>query len=191
MRAKARLSIPSATGNGSLELHLASAAGNVFGYLWMDEAKNCTGVDYAKFLCPKGRGFGLDGLFLMQRPGSGPWRLEHWDPDGSKSFCSNGSRASLTIPGSPEGSRIDVISNGEVIQLRRDEAGVGIRMPEGEAFGLRTVPMPTLLPSGFGWIGNPQLILRVPSVAAVDLPVIAPPHRHHASTPGGTKVNVV
>ena len=174
-----------------MDLHLASAAGNVFGYLWADEAKDCPGEDYAKLLCPRGHGFGLDGLFLMQRPGTGPWRLEHWDTDGSKSFCSNGSRAALIIPGAPEDRLVEAISSGERIQLCRDSEGVGIRMPEGAGFELRSVPMATTEPAGFGWIGNPQLIVRVPSVAAVDLPRFAPPLRHHASIPGGTNVNIV
>jgi diaminopimelate epimerase len=174
-----------------LELHLAAASGNVFGYLWADEAKGCSGEVYAKMLCPRGRGFGLDGLFLMQRPGTGPWGLEHWDTDGSKSFCSNGSRAALAIPGTPEEALIEAVSSGERILLRRDGEGVGIRMPEGAAFGLRTVPMATAFPAGFGWIGNPQLVLRVPLVADVDLPVFAPPLRHHAAVPGGTNVSVV
>ncbi|HJV47977.1 MAG TPA: hypothetical protein VJ549_01760 [Geothrix sp.] len=174
-----------------MELHLASAAGNVFGYLWADMAKDCSGEDYAKILCPRGRGFGLDGLFLMQRPKSGSWILEHWDTDGSKSFCSNGSRAAFAVPGAPSEPQVEVISSGEWILLRRDGDDIGIRMPEGEGFGLRTVPMPTSEPAGFGWIGNPQLVLRVPSVAAVDLPTFAPPLRHHAALPGGTNVNVI
>jgi diaminopimelate epimerase len=174
-----------------LELHLASASGNVFGYLWADEAKDCSGEDYAKIFCPRGHGFGLDGLFLMQKPESGFWQLEHWDTDGSKSFCSNGSRAAMALPGAPEGPLVEALSSGERILLRRDEDGVGIRMPEGTGFGLRPVPMATEVPAGFGWIGNPQLVLRVPSVAAVDLPVLAPPLRHHASLIGGTNVNVV
>jgi diaminopimelate epimerase len=64
-------------------------------------------------------------------------------------------------------------------------------MPEGESFGLRTVPMATGSPSCFGWIGNPQLVLRVPSVDAEDLSVLAPPLRHHMAIAGGTNVNVV
>lgn len=174
-----------------MDLHLASASGNVFGYLWADEAKDCSGEDYARIFCPRGHGFGLDGLFLMQRSQSGPWVLEHWDTDGSKSFCSNGSRAAMAIPGAPSGTSVEAISSGERILLRRDDHGVGIRMPEGEGFGLRPVPMPTGLPAGFGWIGNPQLVMRVPSVAEVDFPGIAVPLRYHASLPGGTNVNVV
>ena len=97
----------------------------------------------------------------------------------------------MAIPGAPGDAQIDVISNGERIVLRRRDQEVGIRMPEGEGFGLRAVPVATDLPAGFGWIGNPQLVLRVPSVAAVDLPVFAPPLRHHPAIPSGTNVNVI
>ncbi len=97
----------------------------------------------------------------------------------------------MAIPGAPAGLLIEAVSSGERILLRRDGEDVGIRMPEGASFGLRNAPMATDFPAGFGWIGNPQLVLRVPSVAAVDLPVLAPPLRHHAAVPGGTNVNVV
>ncbi len=127
----------------------------------------------------------------MQTPDSGPWVLEHWDADGSKTFCSNGSRAALGIPGAPKGALIEAISNGEQILLRREGGEVGIRMPEGIGFGLQPVPLATPGPSGFGWIGNPQLVVRVPSVDEVDLQQLAPPLRHHAAFPDGTNVNVV
>ncbi|WLT31815.1 hypothetical protein [Geothrix sp. PMB-07] len=97
----------------------------------------------------------------------------------------------MVIPGAPSEAEIRVSSNGEEILLRRSDDHIGIRMPEGEGFGLRAVPMATTSPAGFGWIGNPQLVLRVPSVSAVDLPVFAPPLRHHAALQGGTNVNVV
>jgi diaminopimelate epimerase len=97
----------------------------------------------------------------------------------------------MIIPGAPAKGTAEVLSNGEVIRLRRAGDEVGIRLPEGSGFSLRAVPMATSLPAGFGWIGNPQLVLRVPSVAAVDLQAFAPPLRHHASLPGGTNVNVV
>lgn len=174
-----------------MELHLASASGNVFGYVWADSVNHWNGETCARILCPRGHGFGLDGLFLMQRPGSGPWELHHWDTDGSKSFCSNGSRAALAVPGAPGGLEVAAISSGESIQLRRSEDEISIRMPEGEGFGLRPVPVPVDQPAGFGWIGNPQLVVRVPSVSAIHLPSFAPPLRHHAALIDGTNVNVV
>lgn len=97
----------------------------------------------------------------------------------------------MALPGAPEGDLVEVISSGERILLRRDGHEIGIRMPEGEGLGLRPCPLALDVPAGFGWIGNPQLVLRVPSVAEVDLPTLAPPLRHHAAIPGGTNVNVV
>ncbi|HEX9082636.1 MAG TPA: hypothetical protein VF768_10175 [Holophagaceae bacterium] len=86
---------------------------------------------------------------------------------------------------------VEVLSNGEHILLRRDDSGIGIRLPEGEGFGLREVPMAVGAPAGFGWVGNPQLVVEVPSVADVDLASFAPPLRWDPALPGGTNVNVV
>jgi diaminopimelate epimerase len=174
-----------------MRLHVAAASGNVFGYLWADDLKQCDGSFYAKMLCPRGHAFGLDGLFLMQRPERGPWHLDHWDVDGTKSFCSNGSRAALMLPGTPNSELVEAISNGEHILLRRDAEGVGIRMPEGDGFGFKALPFELDLPAAYGWIGNPQLVVRVPSVEEVDLSAFASPLRHHPALPGGTNVNVV
>ncbi len=175
-----------------MRLHLASGSGNVFAYAWADEVPaGFDGPAWARILCPRGTGFGLDGLFLLQRPGVGPWIMDHWDTDGAHSFCSNGTRAAMALEGAPEGQELEVLSSGEAVMLRRDAEGIGIRMPEGGACGLKTVPLPTQQPSGFGWVGNPQLLLRVPAVAAVDLAALAPPLRHHPAFPGGTNVNVV
>lgn len=97
----------------------------------------------------------------------------------------------MIIPGAPGNACLEAESNGESILLRRDAAGIGIRMPEGAGFGLRAVPLTMTGPAGFGWIGNPQLVLRVPAVREVDLPELAPPLRSHAAFPDGTNVNVV
>lgn len=170
---------------------MAEASGNRFGYLWADEVNCCPDATWIASVCHGAWSGPLDGLFLMQSPGEAPWRLDHWDSDGSKSFCSNGSRASLCLPGAPGGEQIEVLSNGEHILLRREAAGVAIRLPEGPGFGLREVPMPTPWPAGFGWVGNPQLVMQVPAVADLDLAALAPPLRHHSALPGGTNVNAV
>lgn len=180
-----------------MRLHLASAAGNVFGYLWADEVPaDFDGPAWARALCPRGRAFGLDGLFLLQRPHGGLWRMDHWDLDGSFTFCSNGTRAALAVPGAPEAAAMEVRSSDETVSLRRDGGGIGLKLPEGEGTGLRPVPMPVWgmlggRPATSGWVGNPQLVVEVPSVSAVDLPAFAPPLRHHPSLEGGTNVNVL
>lgn len=173
-------------------LHLASASGNVFGYLWADAlAPDADGAALAKALCMRGEAFGLDGLFILHGPEGTPWRMEHWDADGAHTFCSNGSRAAMAVPGAPAAPELDVLSSGAAIRLRRQGTAVGLRMPQDEACGLRPVPMPVAGPAGYGWVGNPQLVLEVPSVAEVDLEVLAPPLRHHPNLSGGTNVNVV
>lgn len=180
-----------------MRLHLASAAGNTFAYAWADEVPDSfNGPTWAKALCPRGRAFGLDGLFLMQRPGVGPWRMEHWDLDGGSTFCSNGTRAAFGLEGAPVKEAIEVDSNGASVRLRRDGSGIGIRMPEGEGTGLRPVPMPVWgalggRPAAFGLVGNPQLVVEVPKVAEVDLATFAPPLRHHKAFPEGSNINVV
>ncbi len=97
----------------------------------------------------------------------------------------------MALADAPPGDLIEAVSNGEGIRLRRDASGIGIRLPEGEGFGLQAVPIEVSEPAGFGWVGNPQLVLEVPSVDAVDLPALAPPLRWHTALPGGTNVNVV
>lgn len=64
-------------------------------------------------------------------------------------------------------------------------------MPQGNGFGLRPPPFELDLPAAFGWIGNPQLIVRVPRVDEVNLAAFAVPLRHHPGLEGGTNVNVV
>lgn len=178
-----------------MRMHLASASGNVFGYLWADEVPaSFDGPTWARALCPRGLAFGLDGLFLLHRPGTGPWRMAHWDADGASSFCSNGTRAALGVLGAAPGSTFQALSSGEPCELRADLDGVALRLPEGEAYGLRPLPASLGLDpahAAFGFVGNPQLAIRVPGVAEVDLATFAPPLRYHPALEGGTNVNVV
>lgn len=175
------------------ELQIASAAGNVFGYVFAEDAPvGFDGAAWARRLCPRGRALGLDGLFLVgaQQPGR-PWCLEHWDADGARSFCGNGTRAALALRGAPEGADLQAVSNDERVRLRREGDRVGLQMPEGEGYGFRTAALDLPGPWAYGWVGNPQLVVEVPEVGAVDLPAFAPPLRHHPALPAGANVNVL
>jgi diaminopimelate epimerase len=172
---------------------LASASGNVFAFLWArDVPAAFDGPAWARVLCPRGEGLGLDGLFLLQpfRPGT-PWTLAHWDPDGTPSFCSNGTRAAAALL--PEGTRgdLDAVVSGEAVQLRLQASQVGLRMPEGPGYGLLPDALPLDLPHAYGWTGTPQLVIEVPDVQAIDLAVFAPPLRHHATLPDGANVSIL
>ena len=180
-----------------MKLFIASAAGNIFGYLWADEVSaTFDGPTWAQALCPRGSAFGLDGLFLLERPKDGIWRMEHWDLDGSRTFCSNGTRAALALDGAPKRALLEVVSSGEPVLIRRDSHGIGLRMPEGEGTGLRPVPVPVWgalggRPATAALVGNPQLVVEVPSVADIDLAAFAPPLRRHIAFKHGTNVNVL
>jgi diaminopimelate epimerase len=174
-------------------LQIAAASGNVFGYLWKDDAPpGFDGPHWARTLCPRGKALGLDGIFLVDRPGQpGPWRMQHWDADGSATFCSNGTRAALALAGAPGDGLLPVRSNEVEVLLRRDPSGVGLRMPEGAAFGFLAADLDLPGPWVYGWIGNPQLVVEVVDVEAVPLPSFAPPLRHHPALPTGANVNVI
>ncbi len=172
---------------------IASASGNGFAYLWADAVPpEFDGPRWARTLCPRGSGLGLDGLFLLDRPAAAsPWRMEHWDADGSATFCGNGTRAALAVPGAPAGPILEVLSNGTPALLRREGGSAALRLPEGEGFGLRPAALDLPGAWAFGWIGNPQLVVEVAEVAAVDLARFAPPLRHHPALAEGANVNIL
>ncbi len=176
---------------------VASASGNIFAFAWAgDLPDSFDGPKWARILCAKGTGLGLDGLFCLQAPDPGrPWVMDHWDADGAFSFCSNGSRAALALQGAPEPEFVDAVSSGESIRLRRfttsRDLHVGIRMPEGPGFGLTALPVQLKEPAAFGFVGNPQLVIELEDVDSVDLAVFALPLRHHLAFPDGTNVNII
>lgn len=170
---------------------IASASGNSFAYAWDALPAGGDGPAWARALCPRLK---LDGIFLLGRPVPGrPWTLEHWDADGASTFCSNGTRAALALPGSPAGDLVPAFSNREAVTLRRDGSGVAILMPSAPPAGFRPLPPAMSVPGAhaFGWVGNPQLVLERPGVETLDLDRLAPPLRHHPALPGGTNVNVL
>ncbi len=172
---------------------ISAASGNVFAYLWADEApRDFSGPEFARALCPRGRGLGLDGLFLLQPWVEGtPWEMDHWEPDGSRTFCSNGTRAAASLL--PAGLRgdFDARVSGEAVRLRLDADSVGLRLSEGPEHVLRSALLPLALPHAFGWTGTPHLVVEVPDVDRVNLADFAPPLRHHPDLPEGANVSIL
>lgn len=178
-------------------LTLASASGNIFAFAWAHELPGSfDGPAWAKILCAQGTGLGLDGLFCLHAPEPGkPWAMDHWDSDGAFTFCSNGSRAAMALPGAPASEIVEAISSNETVRLRRCSDApfphTGIRMPEGVGFGLKPPPVPLGNRAIFGWVGNPQLVVEVEDVDTVDLRAFAPPLRHHPAFKEGANVNIL
>lgn len=173
-------------------LTLAAASGNCFGYLWAEEVPPAfDGSSWARRLCPRGEGFGLDGLFLLQRPvADGPWEMDHWEPDGSRTFCSNGTRAAVCLLSHAQGE-FEVRVSGERVRLRVDGEGVSLKLAEGVPYGLQPSPLVLETPHALGWTGTPHLVLEVPDVACVDLPQFAPPLRFHPALEQGANISII
>lgn len=174
-------------------IRIAAASGNVFAYLWAEEApRDFEGPRWARSLCPRGRGLGLDGLFLVARPRPGePWRMEHWEPDGSHTFCSNGTRAAAALLPADTRGEFEALVSGEQVRIRLDDRGVGLRLPEGEAYALREAPLALEQHHALGWTGTPHLVIEVPDVDRIHLPTFAPPLRFHPDLPEGANVSIV
>ncbi|MCE1229407.1 MAG: hypothetical protein LWX11_07980 [Firmicutes bacterium] len=172
-------------------LTLASASGNVFGYVWAEDAPAFfDGPRWAKVLCPRGEGFGLDGLFLVQRPTPGqPWRMDHWEPDGSLTFCSNGTRAAAALVDTQGEQSLN--SSGSEVRIRIAPGEVALRLPEGPGFDVKENPLALDVPHAFGWTGTPHLVLDVPDTRVLDLETLAPPLRFHPDLPEGANVSFV
>lgn len=174
-------------------LRIAAASGNVFAYLWAEEApQGLTGAELARILCPRGTGLGLDGLFLLQRRVEGvPWEMDHWEPDGSHTFCSNGTRAAASVLSPGMWGELDARVSGECVRLRLEEDRVGLRLSEGPDHRIQPSRLPLDLPHAFGWTGTPHLVVEVPDVTQVNLAKFAPPLRHHPDLPEGANISII
>lgn len=117
--------------------------------------------------------------------------MEHWEPDGARTFCSNGTRAAASLL--PEGfcGRMEAVVSDERVSLRVDGEGVGLRLPEGNEYGFRPSPLALEFPHALGWTGTPHLIVEMPDVVSVELASFAPPLRFHAALPEGANISII
>jgi diaminopimelate epimerase len=150
------------------------------------------GPAVARRICPRGLGLGLDGVFLLGRRTRGrPWKIDHWDADGSFSFCSNGTRAAAALLPDDAQGPVDVVSSREAALLDRRGADVGLRLPEGPDHRLADAPPGLAFPAVYAWTGTPQLVLLAPDVDAIDMPSLGPALRRHPALPHGANVSVL
>ena len=174
-------------------LWIAAASGNVFAYVWAKEVpRHLSGSELAKALCPRGRGLGLDGLFVLQPWTEGePWEMDHWEPDGSRTFCSNGTRAAVSLlPAGVQGD-LEARVSGELVRLCVGADIVGLQLAEGAEHRIQSMLLPLELPHAFGWTGTPHLVVEVPDVDRVNLAEFAPPLRRHPDLSEGANVSII
>ena len=76
------------------------------------------------------RHFGSDGLILLQRSKEADYHMEFFNPDGSRSFCGNGSRCAFafwsTITGSATAATFTAIDGMHTAEWRGQEVAISL-----------------------------------------------------------------
>lgn len=162
-----------------MELHFSKWHGTGNDFILMDDRANRLPQEassLARALCDRHFGIGGDGLILLRTataPGA-DYHMEFLNPDGSRSFCGNGSRCAYAFRSKLTGDRnaarftaSDGIHTarwaGEAVEVSMRDVG-GIEHLGGDMDLLNT--------------GSPHLVIWVEDPASVDLVPEARKHRH-------------
>ena len=149
-------------------------------------------LDRIRHLCDRHFGIGSDGLILIQAPRDPgmDFHMEFFNPDGSRSFCGNGSRCAFAFwsgleNGTPAArfTAIDGIHEGAW-----EGKEVGVSLPDVTRV-VRGVDGPDV---DFIHTGSPHELVWVADVDGVDILQDAPVRRRAARHgEGGSNVNYV
>ena len=156
--------------------------------------------DQIQHLCDRRRGVGSDGVVEVHMNGQGHLVVDFRNPDGSRSFCGNGTRAALAwahkeglVHGRDGLVIIEAVDGVHQGLVRTDGTpGISLLVEETPRFGVAGQD-PAM--SAFLDTGSPHHVMWLDcpdALAHLDLEGAALPVRHHADhAPGGCNVNVV
>jgi len=156
-------------------------------------------------------GVGGDGLILLERGESAPFRMRMFNPDGSESeMCGNGIRCFAKLlkdHGHVVGDDVDVetgagtlhleVTPGGLIRVNMGKARltrgeIGMTGPADERFQEQPVETSIgTLPATAVSMGNPHLVLFVADAAAVPLFEVGPELEHHPLFPQRTNAHFI
>ncbi len=174
-------------------LHFSKWHGTGNDFILVDDRSGLLPQDasgLARRLCDRHFGIGSDGLILLRAPEKqGPdYHMEFLNPDGSRSFCGNGSRCAFAFY-----SRLT--GNMGLARFTAIDGEHDARWAEGEVeVTMRDVQGVEHLGEGLDLIntGSPHLVVRVEDPGAVDIMPAAHAHRYSARfTKEGVNVNFV
>lgn len=177
-----------------MELHFAKWHGTGNDFIMIDDRSGQFNHDVATIerLCHRHYGIGADGLIALRKPhvADTEFHMEFYNPDGSTSFCGNGSRCVFafwsSLNGGVESARFTAIDGVHVGSWRGDDVAIGlpavrmdpVRQQEQHVDFINT--------------GSPHTLVWVDNVDAVDILEEAPPRRYSQEYgTGGTNVNFV
>jgi diaminopimelate epimerase len=179
---------------GSTKLEFSKWHGTGNDFVIVDDRKEVfpsEDLTRIKELCDRHFGIGSDGLILIQRPiqANTAFHMEFYNPDGSKSFCGNGSRCAfafwnrLSGSGMADFSAIDGVHQGRMLDGKVSVSlfftgSVGRDVDGPEVDHLNT--------------GSPHEVVWVVDPVSVDLASVGRSRRYASRySPGGTNVNFV
>ena len=149
-------------------------------------------------LCDRKRGVGSDGVVVVTPGDDGILQVDFRNPDGSRSFCGNGTRSAVAWAHG-EGVfktdiRVEAVDGAHTGVLRADGTpGVSLNV-EAVPFVKMTL-VPRAVHAAFLNTGSPHHVEWLDSASALDsldLAQAALPARHHSDySPGGCNVSVV
>ena len=142
-------------------------------------------MDSIRKLCDRHFGVGSDGLVLIQAPKAAgtAYHMEFFNPDGSGSFCGNGSRCAFAF--------FDRLTGGPATEGRLPHEPVRFTAIDGEheaawsgrtvTIGMRDVAAPERMSADIDRIhtGSPHLLIWVKDPEAID--ILAEGRRHRYS----------
>lgn len=140
-------------------------------------AQDLTGI---RRLCDRHFGIGSDGLILIResRLIGTDFHMEFFNPDGSKSFCGNGSRCAFAfwsgLQGRPGKARFTAIDGAHEGGWQGTDVAVSLLPVEQVDRGIDGPDI------DFIHTGSPHLLVWTPDVEAVDILADAPPRRRSA-----------
>lgn len=178
-----------------MELHFAKWHGTGNDFILVDDRMGtfpATDLDVVRRLCDRHFGIGSDGLILIQAaPGKDlDFHMEFFNPDGSKSFCGNGSRCAFAFWSSLEEGALS--ARFSAIEGEHSGAWVGVEV----AISLPPVDRVSWAEHGTEvdniHTGSPHELVWVTDVEAVNIGTDGPIRRHaNRHGAGGSNVNYV
>ena len=149
-------------------------------------------------LCDRKRGVGSDGVVVVTPGDACTLHVDFRNPDGSRSFCGNGTRSAVAWAHSEgvfeKDIRVEAVDGAHTGVLRADGTP-GISLNVAAVPSVKVPLVPQALHAAFLDTGSPHHVEWVGSPAALhglDLVEAASPARHHSDySPAGCNVNVV
>ena len=131
-------------------------------FIMIDDRLNIFPIDNVIFskLCDRRKGIGADGLILIKNSDTADFHMDYYNPDGTQSFCGNGSRCAvafafrLGIAGKETTfTAIDGTHLGQLI----DDNNVQVSM--GDVIGIENLDLNLILNTG-----SPHYVRFVPAL---------------------------